>query len=335
MKVLIIGGNRFVGYLLTWRLVASGHAVTLFNRGSIPDPFGSRLERLRGDRTTADFGRLLQGRQFDAAVDFAAFHGRDARSIMEVLPDVGHYILISTGQVYLVKTHSHWPAREDDYAGEVAPRPADPQDADDWLYGVGKREAENALIQAWNDHRFPATRLRIPMVNGERDYFRRMESYLWRILDAGPVLLPDGGSNLCRHVYGDDVAAAIAALLGRTDTFGKAYNLSQTEEIPLADLVALLADLAGAPDRRAAVPSTRLLERGLPVLEVSPFSGKWMSRLDPSRAIEEIGFRPTPLREYCGRILASFLAHPPAAPPAGYLHRAMELRLAGEIAPTG
>jgi len=59
VNVLVIGGNRFVGLLATWRLVARGDRVTLLNRGSLPDPFGDRVERLRGDRTT-DLERLVQ-----------------------------------------------------------------------------------------------------------------------------------------------------------------------------------------------------------------------------------------------------------------------------------
>ena len=62
-----------------------------------------------------------------------------------------------------------------------------------WDYGVKKRALEDALAKAWAKSRFPSTRLRIPMVSGERDHFRRLERYLWRMLDGGPVLLPDGG----------------------------------------------------------------------------------------------------------------------------------------------
>ena len=58
---------------------------TLFNRGTLPDTLGARVERLRGDRTTADFERLLSGRSFDAAVDFAAYDGTDGRRAAEVL----------------------------------------------------------------------------------------------------------------------------------------------------------------------------------------------------------------------------------------------------------
>ena len=39
-----------------WRLLAAGHDVTLFNRGTHADPFGGRVERLRGDRTTDELG---------------------------------------------------------------------------------------------------------------------------------------------------------------------------------------------------------------------------------------------------------------------------------------
>ena len=55
MRVLVIGGTRFVGYQLVWRLLAGGHTVTLLNRGTLPDPFGARVERLIGDRTSEDF----------------------------------------------------------------------------------------------------------------------------------------------------------------------------------------------------------------------------------------------------------------------------------------
>ena len=62
MNVLVIGGTRFLGHEVAWRLLFAGHRVTLLNRGRETDAFGSRVERLRGDRTTADFARLLDGR---------------------------------------------------------------------------------------------------------------------------------------------------------------------------------------------------------------------------------------------------------------------------------
>jgi nucleoside-diphosphate-sugar epimerase len=326
----VIGGSRFLGHELVLRLLAAGHGVTLFNRGKLEDPFGDRVERLRGDRTTRAFSRRLGLRSFDAAVDFAAYTGEDGRRVVEVLDGrVGHYVVISTGQVYLVREGCPRPAREADYAGPVLPKPADDYDRGQWDYGMGKRALEDALAAAWEDRRFPATRLRIPMVNGERDHLRRLESYLWRLLDAGPLLLPDGGDRVTRHVYSGAVVKAILDLLGRAESFGQAYNLAQDETPTLRELLSTTATLLGSRSTLVDVPAGRIRAAGLDPLLLSPFSGAWASFLDPARAKAELGFRHEPLSSYLGKIVASFLAHLPARPPPGYEKRARERDLAG------
>ncbi|MFN3651115.1 MAG: NAD-dependent epimerase/dehydratase family protein [Armatimonadota bacterium] len=328
MHVLLIGGTRFVGYFLTWRLLAGGHRVTLLNRGTLADPFGERVERLHVDRRSPAFAGALAGRSFDAVVDFAAYDAADARGAVEALRGrVGHYLFISTGQVYLVRQGAPRPAREADYDGPLLPEPADPRDRDGWIYGVEKRAAEELLAAAWEEHQFPATRLRIPMVNGERDYYRRIESYLWRLLDGGPVLLPDGGTQVCRHVYGQEVARLAAGILGSPRTFGQAYNLCQQEEVTVAEAVRLLAEILGSSAPLVPIPAEQLRGAGIEPVEISPFSGRWMSHLDPTRAQQELGFTHRPLRSYYESIVSSFLAHPPSDRPAGYAHRATELAL--------
>jgi nucleoside-diphosphate-sugar epimerase len=326
MNILLIGGTRFLGALLVWRLLARGDRVTLFNRGTIPDAFGDRVERIRGDRTTGDLAAALAGRRFDAVVDFAAYTAEDGRGVIAALDDrVAHYVLVSTGQVYLVREGCPRPSRESDYAGKVMSRPADPADVDGWQYGVDKRALEDVIAGA----HLPATRIRIPIVNGESDYLRRIEGYLVRILDGGPVLVPGGGTAVARHVYGLDVAIAVAAMLGDPRAIGEAWNLCQDETPTVWELVGMLIDRLGAPDRRVAVPYEAL--GALPAREVSPFSGRWMSQLDPSRARTDLGFRHRPLATYLDAIVASYLAHPPQTPPEGYRHREAEIQLARSL----
>jgi nucleoside-diphosphate-sugar epimerase len=166
------------------------------------------------------------------------------------------------------------------------------------------------------------------MVNGERDHFRRLERYLWRMLDGGPVLVPGGGDHPVRHVYSGSVVGAILSLLGRAETFGEAYNLAQDETPTLRELLRLAAERLGARPRLVDVPRERVREAGLDPLVLSPFSGTWMSLLDPARAKAELGFRHEPLGSYLDKIVTSFLAHPPAEPPPGYESRAKELALA-------
>jgi nucleoside-diphosphate-sugar epimerase len=330
LKVLLIGGNRFLGHELALRLVAARHAVTLFNRGTLDDGLGSRVERLRGDRTSGDFERVLDGRRFDAVVDFAAFDGDDGRRAAALFQDqVGHYVAISTGQVYLVRKDCPRPAREADYDGPLRGEPRTEFDRGQWEYGVKKRALEDELQAAWEKRRFPGTRLRIPMVNGERDHFRRIERYLWRMLDGGPILLPGGGARLTRHVYSGSVVKAILGLLGREATFGRAYNLAQDETPSVRELLGTLAGLIGADPRFVDVSAESIRAPGLDPLVLSPFSGEWMSFVDPALARQELGFRHEPLASYLDKIVTAFLAHPPTEPPPGYEKRDAELRLAG------
>jgi len=329
MHVLVIGGTRFVGPLLVHRLLAAGHEVTLFNRGTRSDPFGERVERLRGDRMTADLARSMSNRRFDAAVDFAGYRLEDARSAVEALGGrIGHYVFIGTGQVYLVREGAPKPARECDYAGPTIPRPADEDGMAQWDYGMGKRDCEDALRDAWETSRFPSTVVRIPMVNGERDHYRRLERYLYRMLDGGPVIVPDGGTHAVRHVYAGEVARFVVEILGREHTFGDVYNVCQREMPSLVELLGMVAGMVGSRSKLAPVPSSEVEVAGLSVRELSPFSGKWMSMLDPTKVEVELGFRHEALTSYLGKIVASFLAYAGATPPDGYERRDEEVRLA-------
>jgi nucleoside-diphosphate-sugar epimerase len=127
------------------------------------------------------------------------------------------------------------------------------------------------------------------------------------------------------------VVRALVSILGRADSFGRAYNLSQDEMPTLTELIGLFAGLLGAPARVSAVPVEAIASAGLELRAVSPFSSRWMSCLDPKLAREELGFLHDPLPEYLGRIVSSFLAHPPAAPPPSYARRADENALAARL----
>ncbi|MBK8257925.1 MAG: NAD-dependent epimerase/dehydratase family protein [Polyangiaceae bacterium] len=335
MHVLLIGGTRFIGPLLAFRLLAAGHRLTVLNRGTQPDPFGAFLPRIEGlvaDRRSADFAKVLTGRSFDAVVDFAAYEAEDVRGAVHTLADrTDHYIFVSTGQVYLVRENCPRPARETDYLGPLLPRPQSEPDLGQWDYGMGKRACEDALIEAWETRRFPSTRVRIPMVNGERDDKRRMEGYLFRILDGGPVILPDGGTIPTRHVYAGEVVRAITAMLGRRDTFGEAFNVTQDETPTLSELIQILAEFVGARPTLVNVSSQAIEDAGLSVTALSRFTTRWMSFLDPAKIKAQLNFNHVPLREYLGHMVASFLAHPPVEPPREYAQRPAEIALAEAI----
>ena len=99
MKILIIGGTRFLGRHLVNSARARGHDVTLFNRGMTnPDLFGDYVEKIEGDRAK-DLNQLAG--QWDAVIDTCGYFPRIVRMSAEALKDkVEKYVFISSISVY-------------------------------------------------------------------------------------------------------------------------------------------------------------------------------------------------------------------------------------------
>ena len=332
-KVLVIGGTRNVGHFLTHQLLDEGFDVTVFNRGKTPDELPDDIVRIHGDRSCPqDLERALEGRSFDAVVDMALYNGREAEAAINLFTNrTERYIFISTGQVYLIRQDLQKPYKEDDYPGPVMEAPAtDSHEYGEWLYGFEKRQAEDLFMQAWEEHRFPYTTLRLPMVNSERDHFHRIYGYLLRMQDDYPILLPDGRREPVRHVYAGDVAKAICLCLKTGKGIGQVCNISQDETLSLEAFLALLADTAGYPLNTLTINKEQLTFRQL-LPECSPFSADMMSELDNTRSKAVLGMTYTPLATYLRNIVTYYEQHPLPTNPSGYQRRQEELDLASQV----
>lgn len=331
MNVLLIGGTRNVGHHLAIALTDRGHHVTTFNRGRTPDELGDRVERLHGDRTDpAQIVRALGRRSFDACIDTIAMRGGDTRVAIDTLDGrVGHYVHFSTGQVYLVREACPVPAREEDYDGPLLPAPpGDSWESAEWRYGIEKRECEDLLAAAWTTRRFPGTRLRLPMIHGERDHYGRIHGYVRRLLDGGPLLIPlEGGPDLC-HVHQADVVAAVARILESGSGKGRAYNLAPDELRSIEEFIDRLGALLGVEPDVVRLPRAELEAAEL-FPGCSPFSNPWMSVLDSRRAREELGLAFAGFDDYLPELVERY-RDPDLDPPAIYARqREREKELAG------
>lgn len=328
MKILIIGGTRNIGYFLAQRLYDENHHVTILNRGISRDDLPDDIARLRCDRNDRkQLRRALDGREFDLVIDMVLFKGPEAEAVADILKGrVGHYIFISTGQVYLVRKDIERPFSEDEYEGELidAP-PANTYDYEEWLYGMDKRAAENVMAEAFARDGFPFTALRLPMVNSERDTFKRLYGYILRIKDGGPILVPDEPDYPVRNIYASDVVKVIMRLFKTGEGKGRAYNISQDETLKLTDLLALLGEIIGIEPRIEVVKRNLLQANGF-LPDCSPFSDEWMSELDNTRSKQELDITYTPLPDYLEKIVQHYEAHPPEVP-ASYRRRHSEKNL--------
>ena len=76
MRVLVLGGTRFIGRAVVEHLLRDGHDVTLLNRGQSEDPFGTQIRRILGDRCEPETVRgAATKRDYDAVVIAAGFAG--------------------------------------------------------------------------------------------------------------------------------------------------------------------------------------------------------------------------------------------------------------------
>lgn len=331
-RVLIIGGTRNMGYYLSQRLVESGCDLTLLNRGITKDDLPRSIHRLHADRSDhQQMRRALLAKSFDIVVDFVLYRGDEARTIIELLRDqVDHFIFISTGQVYLVREGLQRPFREDDYEGRLMPAPkANSYAFEEWTYGIEKRDAEDQLRAAWSSSQFPATILRLPMVNSARDPYHRLFNYYLRLRDGGPILVPETPNYALNHVYAHDVVDIIMQLIDTGAGKSRAYNIAQDERVSHTEFLAILAEIMGTEAQSVAAKRSDLVVGGF-MPDCSPFSERWMSDLDNSRSKAELGINYSPLQDYLAGIVDYFNANA-IAPPLTYRRRQAELNYAEQL----
>ncbi|HET9326614.1 MAG TPA: NAD-dependent epimerase/dehydratase family protein [Candidatus Eisenbacteria bacterium] len=331
LGILLIGGTGFLGHHVAAALIAAGHQVTVLSRGTRQAPAGAEsLIAERGDRKA--LGRALEGRRFDLTVDFLVYDAPDVEILLLVpYAALGRYVMISTGQVYLVTEGARAPYREDESEGTLIPEPADPDSYEhaSWTYGVAKRRAEQTLLGLRDTHGVRTVILRLPIIQGEGDGSRRLWAYLERMLDGGPLVLPDGGGSPARFVYAGDVARLITGFA--TDPPRSAvYNVAQPDLVPVRAFLDQAGRLAGVAPRIVDATWEECREAGLDE-SFSPYAGRWRSTLDASKAATELGFLGSRTEEYLPGVVRWHLEHRMPSH-RGYALRDREIELAARLA---
>ena len=98
MKLLLLGGPRFLGRAIADAALERGHELTFFNRGTTNPDLYPEVERIVGDRNGALDG--LAGREWDAVVDTCGYLPSVVRASAEALSGSGLYCFVSSISVY-------------------------------------------------------------------------------------------------------------------------------------------------------------------------------------------------------------------------------------------
>lgn len=200
MRLLVLGGTRFVGRHVVELALAGGHTVTLFTRGkSNPDAFPS-VEHLHGDRDAGDLD-ALRGRTWDAVIDTCGYVPRVVRQSAELLKDaVDRYLFISTISVYDDPVAAG--ADEDAPLKTLADETTEQVTGES--YGGLKVLCERAALDVFGDR---AVIVRPGMIVGQYDHTDRFTYWVTRVASGGEVFAPGIPTRPVQMIDGRDLGA--------------------------------------------------------------------------------------------------------------------------------
>jgi len=240
MKILLIGGTRFIGP----KIINSLHKkaeVTVFNRGTNPNfvyPAGVRV--VKGDRNSTDDVEKLKRQKYNTIIDTCAYTKKQIESIEDLITAVEHYIFISTAAVYdFGKTKL--PVKESARLGpskEFAP------------YAQRKIEAEKYLIKLAKTNRATVSILRPAYILGPQNPFYR-ENYFFDALGVDKeMIIPCTSTIQTSFADIDDVAELITRLVNKGhNSFLKGnmdiYNVAGEESVSFEQFAKLCGKTAG------------------------------------------------------------------------------------------
>ena len=348
MRVLMIGGTNFFGKVIVRKLLAKGDSVTLFTRGNERPDFWDDIGHIIGDRTDYDdFGAKLRGRDFEAAIDNVAYKLEDAQAAARALKGrTGKYMFTSTVSIYGAPGHAlkwrtaadggeanhldqfvdlsaHCPLKEDDVDLATVSWDYDPRVRE---YAQGKRQIERFLQE---DLDFPSVVLRVPATVGPEDHSLRFWWYMQRVLDGRELILRDGGLNIFRNGFRDDIAQAFVDALHSPNTANQVYNICQPEIVTLRRFVEVVAQQAGKELNSVAVPGEvveKLSDLPWDDWAFDPFSRPPAYVMSIDKARRDFGMRTTPFAEWVRQTVDWYREHHDGADSAFYDRRDDEVR---------
>lgn len=322
MRVLVIGGTRFMGPGVVRRLVWRGHAVTVFNRGETPGELPAGVDRIRGDRREfAEHAGALRRAAPDVVLDMFAMTEADARALIEMFAGAAaRVVVVSSADVYrafgrltgfepgspepdVLSEDSPLRERLYLYRGEMRPATDDPRW---WTYDYDKILVERVVMA---ESSLPGTILRLPMVYGPGDYQHRFFAYIKRMDDGRRVIPLEASLSGWRghRGYVENVAEAIALAVSDPRATGRIYNVGDPDVPTEAEWVREIGRAAGWDGEIAVVPDG--------TLGIGPLAFRTAAQdlvMDTSRIRQELGYaEPVRRDEALRQTVAWERSHPP------------------------
>lgn len=313
LRILMLGGTRFIGIHMTRLALERGHEVTHFTRGRSGLGLFPSVRQLNGDRN-GQIDALASG-EWDAVIDNSGYVPRHVRLSAELLaPRAQQYVFVSSISVY---PDFSVPRGEDSAVGKLDDETV--EKVDGTTYGPLKALCEQAAERAFPGR---STILRPGLIVGPEDNTDRFTYWPARAARGGEFIAPVGPREPIQVIDARDLAAFTLRCIEQR-TMGVFNLVSAPGRFTIGDLVAESVRAA----RRLAKPATTPEPVWLPLdfLDAQKIEGwsdlpVWSASRDgeaafaatPARRALDAGLSIRPMRSTVADTLGWHLGRPEA-----------------------
>jgi nucleoside-diphosphate-sugar epimerase len=201
-NVLIIGGNRFVGKMVT-ELLSTKCNVTILNRSGTKSVDNCNVLKMDRDDISQD---MIDNQ--DVIIDMCAYNVDQVKDLLKLCSHRHQYIVISSI------------ASEYGFFGD---------------YGKNKAEIEKFLRFETDT---PNTIIRPTYIIGKGDHHKRIDYFLDCIKNKCDIHLSEFGDKKLSFVFKEDVAEVIYEVVVN-GVVNKTYNICNDEDVTMMELIEL------------------------------------------------------------------------------------------------
>ena len=228
-KILIMGGNQFVGKEIVKKFLEKDYIVYVLNRGTRKNIEGVFF--LKADRNNyIETENILKNIEVDIIVDVSAYTEEQVDILQKVMKDrFKQYILISSASVY--NSIESAPVNEESETGENLI----------WGdYAKNKYLAEQKTIENSNLYNFKYTIYRPFYIYGIGNNLDRENYFFSRIKYDLPIYIPSK-NNIIQFGYVEDIALAIESSINNSDFYNQIFNISGDEYVTMSEFIEICA----------------------------------------------------------------------------------------------
>ena len=222
-KILIVGGNQFVGKEIVKKFLEKDYIVYVLNRGTRKNI--EEVIFLKVDRNNfIEMENILKNIDVDIIIDVSAYTEEQVNILHKVMKNkFKQYILISSASVY--NNIECTPVNEESHTGENLI----------WGdYAKNKYLAEKITIENSNLHNFKYTIFRPFYIYGIGNNLDRENYFFSRIKYNLPVFIPSK-NNIIQFGYIEDLVLAIESSIENSDFYNQIFNISGDEYVTMSE----------------------------------------------------------------------------------------------------